>query len=81
MKKLESQQGSIKKVDEFNALTQEMTALERERITTEQKVSDLVDKRVAEEELLNKIKESLQSSEISSSALEKEIQRQHQVDQ
>lgn len=73
MKKLESQQSSIKKVDEFNALTQEMTALERERISVEQKVSDLVDRRVAEEELMQKIKESLQSSEASSRSLEKEI--------
>ncbi len=72
-KKLESQQGSITKVDQFNAITQEMTSLERERIGTEQKVSDLVDKRVAEEELLGKIKESLQTSEISSLSLEKEI--------
>jgi hypothetical protein len=73
IKKLESQQGSIKKVEEFNAITQEMTALEREKINTEQKVSDLVDKRVAGEELLNKIKESLQASEISSQSLENEI--------
>jgi predicted nucleic acid-binding Zn-ribbon protein len=73
MKKLESQQGSVKKVEEFNAMTQEMTSLERERINTEQKVSDLVDKRVAGEELLNKIKESLQTSEISSTSLENEI--------
>lgn len=72
-KKLETQQSSIKKVEEFNALTHEMTALEREKIATEQKVSDLVDKRVAEEELLGKIKESLQASEVSSLALEKEI--------
>jgi len=74
MKKLESQQGSIKRVEEFNALTQEMTSLERERINTEQKVSDLVDKRVAEEELLTKTKETLSSSEESSLTLEKEIQ-------
>jgi len=74
MKKLEAQQTSIKKVEEFNALTQETTGLERERIAVEQKVSDLVDKRVAEEELLQKIKESLESSEASSLALEKEIQ-------
>lgn len=73
VKKLESQQGTIKKVEEFNALTQEITASERERIATEQKVSDLVDKRVAAEELLAKIKESLQTSEISSLSLEKEI--------
>jgi predicted nucleic acid-binding Zn-ribbon protein len=73
MKKLESQQSSIKKVDEFNAITLETTTLERERISVEQKVSDLVDKRVAEEELLQKIKDSLQSSEASSLSLEKEI--------
>ena len=73
MKKLEAQQGSVKKVEEFNALTQEMTALEREKINTEQKVSDLVDKKVAGEELLSKIRESLQASEISSSSLENEI--------
>lgn len=72
-KKLEAQQGSIKKVEEFNALTQEMTALEREKINTEQKLSDLVDKRVAEEEMLTKIKESLKTSETSSLALEHEI--------
>ncbi|MBS0615011.1 MAG: hypothetical protein JSR58_00475 [Verrucomicrobia bacterium] len=72
-KKLEAQQSSVKKVEEFNALTQEMTALEREKIATEQKVSDLVDKRVAGEELLSKIKESLSASEENSLALEKEI--------
>lgn len=72
-KRLESQQSSIKKVDEFNALTQEITASERERISLEQKVSDLVDKRAAEEEFLEKIKESLKTSESSSIALEKEI--------
>jgi hypothetical protein len=72
-KKLEAQQSSIKKVEEFNALTQEMTALEREKIAVEQKVSDLVDRRVADEDMLGKIKESLKSSEESSLALEKEI--------
>lgn len=74
IKKLESQQINIKKADEFNALTQEMTQAERERIAIEQKVSDLVDKRIAEEELLGKIRESLKGSEESSMNLEKEIQ-------
>ncbi len=73
IKRLESQQSSIKKADEFNALTQEMTQGERERSALEQKISDLVDKKVAEEELLEKIRVSLQSSEASSLALEKEI--------
>ncbi len=73
-KKLEHMQSSIKKADEFNALTQEMTQAERERISLEQKVSDLVDKRANEEELLEKIKESLKTSEASSIALEREIE-------
>ena len=74
IKKLESQQVNIKKADEFNALTQEMTQSERERIAIEQKVSDLVDRRVAEEEMLHKIKDSLQGSAESSMNLEREIQ-------
>ncbi|HSX03319.1 MAG TPA: C4-type zinc ribbon domain-containing protein [Rhabdochlamydiaceae bacterium] len=74
LKTLESRQSQIKKVEEFNALTQEMTASEREKISIEQKVSDLVDRRVTEEELLEKIKKSLKTSEESSLALENEIQ-------
>lgn len=74
IKKLEAQQANIKKADEFNALTQEMTQAERERIALEQKVSDHVDKRVAEEEMLAKIKDSLKGSEENSLNLEKEIQ-------
>ncbi len=78
-KKLEQQQSSVKKADEFNALTQEMTQAERERISIEQKVSDLVDRRSAEEELLEKIRESLQTSEESSLTLEREIQSSIQM--
>lgn len=74
LKELEGRQGQIKKVEEFNALTQEMTSSERERVTIEQKVSDLIDKKAVEEELLEKIRESLKTSEESSIALEKEIQ-------
>jgi len=73
IKKLESRQASVKKVDEFNAITQEMTQAERERIATEQIASDLIDKRNLEEEILGKIKESLAQSETSSVALEEEI--------
>lgn len=74
IKKLEQHQSTVKKVDEFNTLTQEMTAIEREKISLEQNVSNLVDKRVSEEEILEKIKESLQSSEANSLKLEEEIQ-------
>ncbi len=73
LKKLEAKQNTVKKVDEFNALTQEMTSSERERIATEQITSDLIDKRNLEEEILGKIKESLQQSEESSRNLENEI--------
>lgn len=79
IKKLEGQQSNIKKADEFNALTQEMTQAERERIAVEQKVSDLVDRRVAEEEMLAKIKESLKHSGESSLNLENEIRSSIQL--
>lgn len=73
IKKLEARQSSVKKVDEFNAITQEMTQAERERIATEQIASDMIDKRNLEEEILTKIKDSLRQSEESSVALENEI--------
>lgn len=73
VKRLEAKQSSIKKVEEFNALTKEMSSKERERITTEQKASDLIDKKNMEEEILAKIKESLSASEESSKAIEAEI--------
>lgn len=73
IKNLENKQSSVKKVDEFNALTQEMTSCEREKIATEQIASDLIDKRNLEEEILEKIKESLKESEESSKSLEAEI--------
>lgn len=73
IKKLEAKQNSVKKVDEFNALTHEMTACERERVATEQATSDMIDKRTMEEEFLEKIKDSLRQSEESSIALENEI--------
>lgn len=73
IKKLEAKQNTVKKVDEFNALTHEMTSTERERIATEQIASDMIDKRNLEEEFLEKIKDSLRQSEESSRTLENEI--------
>ncbi|NGX34295.1 MAG: hypothetical protein K1060chlam1_00646 [Candidatus Anoxychlamydiales bacterium] len=75
LKKLEAKQSAIKKVEEFNALTQEMSALERQRVATEQQTSDLIDKKNTEEEILEKIKQSLISSEESSKSLEEEIEK------
>jgi uncharacterized protein len=73
LKVLDAKQSSIKKVEEFNALTKEMTATERERIAIEQQISNIVDKRAAEEEILVKIKESLAASSVNSKELEAEI--------
>lgn len=73
LKNCEVRQMQIKKAEEFNALTQEMTGLERERISVEQKIGDLNDQKTVEEELREKIKESLKNSEKSSLDLEKEI--------
>ena len=71
--KLEEQQAAVKKMDEFNALTQEMTQAGRDRTNTEQNLSDLMDKQAAEEDLLISLKENLTTTEESSVALEKEI--------
>jgi uncharacterized protein len=73
IKSLEGKQSSVKKVEEFNALTQEMTSSERERISLEQQISNLVDKRVAEEEVLEKISQSLKASDTNSKEIEHEI--------
>lgn len=75
IKKLETKQNNVKKVDEFNAITQEMTSCERERVATEQITSDMIDKRNLEEEILEKIKDSLKQSEESSINLENEIKQ------
>jgi predicted nucleic acid-binding Zn-ribbon protein len=73
VKKLEEQQASVKKVEEFNAITREMNDSERKRVASEQKASDLIDKQNMEQEILNKIKDSLKASAESSKALEEEI--------
>ncbi len=71
--KLESQQAAVKKMDEFNALTQEMTAANKERRVLEHQLSDLMDKQASSEDLLVSLRESLASTENSSSAIENEI--------
>ncbi|QXE27346.1 zinc ribbon domain regulatory protein CdsZ [Chlamydia buteonis] len=71
--KLEGQQAAVKKMDEFNALTQEMTAANKERRALEHQLSDLMDKQAGSEDLIVSLKESLTSTENSSFAIEKEI--------
>jgi uncharacterized protein len=73
MKKLESQQAAIKKVDEYNAITHEISSADRERLAKEQRLSDLYDRQTAEEEVLKSLNESLESATESSKLLESEI--------
>jgi predicted nucleic acid-binding Zn-ribbon protein len=72
-KKLESQQHSVKKVDEFNALNQEMAAVERDRVNREQKLSDLIDKVSQEEDLLQSLKDTWETTFSNSRQQEFEI--------
>jgi uncharacterized protein len=73
IKKLEGQQSSIKKVEEFNALSHEMSQADRERAMREQRLSDHLDKLAAEEDALKAINENLKSTVNSSKVLEAEI--------
>lgn len=73
IKKLESQQNAIKKVDEYNAITHEISSADRERLAKEQRLSDFYDKLAIEEELLKSLNESLNSTVENSKVLENEI--------
>lgn len=73
IQKLESQQNSVRKVEEFNALTHEISGLEREKATKEQRLSDHYDKLALEEDFLKNLKSSYNSSQESSKDLEVEI--------
>lgn len=73
IKKFESQQNAIKKVDEYNAITHELSSADRERLAKEQRLSDFYDKLTAEEDLLKSLSENLDSTASNAKALEVEI--------
>lgn len=74
IKKLDAQQNAIKKVEEFNALSHEMSQADRERVLKEQRLSDQYDKLAAEEDALKVLKDNLKSTKENSKVLEAEIQ-------
>lgn len=74
LKKLEAQQPLIKKVEEFNALSHEMSQADRERSLKEQHLSTRYDQIAALSDLLKECKSNLQRTTESSKALEQEIQ-------
>ena len=57
---MEAQQAAVKKMDEFNALTHEMTRTGKERTAVEHRLSDLMDKIAIEEDLLVTLRENPQ---------------------
>lgn len=73
MKKLESQQNAIKKVDEFNALSHEMSQADRELSSKVQKVAEHQEMLAAEEEALKAIEDNLTTTIENSKVLEAEI--------
>ncbi|WP_068466888.1 zinc ribbon domain regulatory protein CdsZ [Candidatus Protochlamydia phocaeensis] len=82
IKKLESQQNAIKKVEEYNAITHELSSADRERLAKEQRLSDFYDKLAAEEDVLKSLNESLLSTIDSSKVLETEIHDSiHQINE
>ena len=72
-KKLESQQNAIKKVDEYNAITHEISMADRERLAKEQRLSDIYDKLSAEEDILKSLKENADAIVENSKVMEVEI--------
>lgn len=74
IKKLESQQSAIKKVDEYNAITHQISAEERDRSLKEQRLSDAYDRLHGEEELLKGMSENVASTTENSKVIESEIQ-------
>jgi hypothetical protein len=73
LKKLEVQQNAVKKLEEFNALTQETSAADRDRVQKEAKLSDLMDKLAMQEDTMKNLQETLSSTQESSKALIAEI--------
>lgn len=73
VKKLEGQQNLVKKVDEFNALSHEISQGERERVAKELRLSDLLDSVGAEDDVLKSLKENLDETVGNSKVLEEEI--------
>lgn len=74
IKKLEGQQNSIRKVDEYNVITHEISAADRERLAKEQRLSDFYDKLAIEEDILKTLQEGLDAALENSKILESEIQ-------
>lgn len=72
-KKLEGQQNLVKKVDEFNALSQEMAQTQRKKNGEEERLSGLLDRIAAEQDALKALNETLVATIENRKILEVEI--------
>lgn len=72
--RLEGQQAAVKKMDEFNALTHEITRSGKEKAVIEQNLSDLMDKLATEEDLFETLKKNLDSTKKNSDNFATEVQ-------
>ncbi|MCH9631734.1 MAG: hypothetical protein S4CHLAM6_00510 [Chlamydiae bacterium] len=73
IKKFESQQDLVKKIEEFNALNQEISRADRERANLEHKLNAASDQLMAEEDSLAALQTTYDSTSENSKALEEEI--------
>lgn len=73
IKKFEGQQDMVKKIEEFNALNQEISRADRERANLEHKLNAAADMLMAEEEALSSLQATYDSTSENSKALEEEI--------
>lgn len=73
IKKFESQQDQVKKIEEFNALNQEISRSDRERANLEHKLNISADRLMAEEESLASLQATYNSTTENSKVLEAEI--------
>lgn len=73
LKKLSKQQAAVKKLDEFNALSQQITSAEREKSHTEHHLGDLFEKLEVETAAHESLQKSLATTEESSQVLEQEL--------
>jgi len=73
IEKLEAQQSNVRKVEEFNALTHEISSLERTKAAKEQRLSDSYDTLASEEDFLTNLKSTFEDTRTNSQQLEQEI--------
>lgn len=73
VQKLETQQSGVRKVEEFNALTHEISSYEREKAAKEQRLSDTYDRLNVEEDFLKNLKSSFETTKSNTDQTESEI--------